>query len=87
MAILVLLDLESELRLGQKYFFVMKIETNKNYLNPQFALFCNMVGLIQESNRVMDKNRGNRFFHVSLLFLTWIPLNFESDFTRFIILF
>ena len=71
--ILVFLDLESELCLSQKYFFLMKIKTNKNYLNPQFALFCNMVGLIQQSNRVMDKNRGNRFFSCFPFIFDWDP--------------
>ena len=85
-AILVFLDLESEFCLGQKYFFVMEMKTNKNYLNPQYALFCNMVGLIQESNRVMDKNRGNWFFHVFPLFLTGNSLHLESDCIQFVIL-
>ena len=65
----------SELCLGQKYFLVMKMKTNKIYLNPQFALFCNMVGLIQEC------------FHVFPLFLTETPLHLKSDCTQFVILF
>ena len=86
-AILVFLDLESELWLGQKYFFVMKMKMNKNDLNPQFDLFCNMVGLIPESNYVMNKNRRNRFLNVFPLFLTGTPLHLESDCTEFVILF
>ena len=58
-----------------------RIKNEKNYLNPQFYLFCNTVGLIQESNHVMDKNRGNRFFHVFPLFLTGTPLHLQSDCT------
>ena len=80
MDILVFLDLESELCLGQKYFY-HENENEKNYLNPQFALFFTTVDLIQESNRVMDKNRENRFFHVFPLFLTRTPLQLESDST------
>ena len=61
----VFLDLESEFCVGQKY-FCHENENEKNYLNPQFALFSNTMGSIQESNRVMDKKRENRFFHVFL---------------------
>ena len=87
MAISVFLDLESELCLLKNIFCHENEIEKKNYLNLQFALFCNTVGLIQESNRVMDKNRGNRLFYVPPLFLTGSPLHLESDCTQFVILF
>ena len=86
MAILVFFDLESELCLGQNIFCHAN-ENEKNYLNPQFALFCNTASSIQESNRVMDKNRENRFFYVFLFFFTGIRSHLESYCTRFVILF
>ena len=70
-----------------KIFFCHENENEENYLNSQFALFYESVGLIQESNRVMDKNRENRFFHVFPLFLTETPLHLESDCTQFVIFF
>ena len=82
----VFLDLESEFCVGQKY-FCHENENEKNYLNPQFALFSNTMGSIQESNRVMDKKRENRFFHVFLWFLTGTPVHLESDCTQFVVLF
>ena len=67
--------------------FCHENEDEKNYPNPQFARIRNTVDLIQESNRVINKNRENLFFHVFLLFLTGTPLHFLSDITRFVILF
>ena len=67
MAILVFLDLESELCLGQKYFLLWKWKRKKLSKSE----ICNTVGSIQESNRVIDKNRENRFFQFFPFIFDW----------------
>ena len=66
-AFLVFLDLETELCLGQKY-FCHENENEKNYLNPQFALFWNTMGLILESIVSWIKIEKTDFFMFSLYF-------------------
>ena len=86
-AILVFLDLKSEFSVQVVIFFCHENENKKNDLNPQFALFCNTVGLIQESNRVMDKNRVNRFFSCFPFIFDWDPVDSRKRLHHFVILF